>query len=133
MIFPLSRRRFLSLAAGVAGVGRFRAFARDARAARTYSVVLLGDTHFDSVDTGHYHADYLFSTSEKRYRAHLREHVRNAEMWRAHMPALLKASAEPRSRVRRLRRARNGRTAADRVRPAAHRASPRVDDLRRRQ
>lgn len=93
MIFPLSRRRFLSLAAGVAGVGCFRAWARDARVARTYSVVLLGDTHFDSVDTGHYHADYLFSTSEKRYRAHLREHVRNAEMWRARMPALLKASA----------------------------------------
>ena len=59
----------------------------------TYSVALLGDTHFDSTDTKKYHAEYLSDTSKARYELHLREHVRNADMWADRMPRLLKASA----------------------------------------
>lgn len=58
-----------------------------------YSVPVLGDIHFDSTDTGFYHAHYTHSTTEKRYRNHLKEHVRNAEMWKARMPSLVRASA----------------------------------------
>ena len=52
----------------------------------------MGDTHFDSTDTKHYHSDYTHSTTEKRYKEHLAEHVRNAEMWKERMPALIRAS-----------------------------------------
>ena len=89
-----SRRSFLGLMAGAAGTGwlsgcRSLNLAKDAR---TYSVALLGDTHFDSTDTKKYHAEYLTDTSKARYELHLKEHVRNADMWADRMPRLLKAS-----------------------------------------
>ena len=62
-------------------------------AERSYSVALLGDTHFDSTDRKFYHANYTHSTTVKRYKLHLKEHVRNAEMWAKRMPSLIKASA----------------------------------------
>lgn len=89
-----SRRSFLGLMAGTAGAGwlsgcRSLNLAKDAS---TYSVALLGDTHFDSTDTKKYHAEYLTDTSMARYELHLKEHVRNADMWADRMPRLLKAS-----------------------------------------
>ncbi len=89
-----SRRSFLGLMAGTAGAGwlsgcRSLNLAKDAS---TYSVALLGDTHFDSTDTKKYHAEYLTDTSKARYELHLKEHVRNADMWADRMPRLLKAS-----------------------------------------
>ena len=89
---PISRRRFIRLAASTVGAS---CMPRPGVAAsgESYSVALLGDTHFDSCDTKYYHSNYLFSTSKKRYEMHLREHVRNAKMWRERMPSLLCASA----------------------------------------
>lgn len=90
-----SRRDFLGVMAGAAGVGclsgcRVLGLANDPG---TYSVALLGDTHFDSTDTKKYHADYKKDTSKARYELHLKEHARNAEMWADRMPRLLEASA----------------------------------------
>ncbi len=83
----------MSFASGAVGYGFLGGCASLCIGGDSYSVTLLGDTHFDSTDTKFYHSDYLFSTSKARYEAHLKEHVRNAEMWRERMPALLKASA----------------------------------------
>ena len=70
--------------AGIAGAAAARG--------RSYSVPVLGDIHFDSPDRNRYHADYTHSTTTKRYKAHLKEHVRNAEMWKERMPGLVRAS-----------------------------------------
>ena len=86
----ISRRGFLGIAGGwLAGCASLN----PEKDGDTYSVALLGDTHFDSTDTKKYHAEYLTDTSKARYELHLREHVRNAEMWADCMPRLLKASA----------------------------------------
>lgn len=90
----LPRRSFLALAAGAVAAGVPGCAKRAASGGgAAYSVALLGDTHFDSTDSGFYHANYLGSTTKERYERHLAEHVRNAEMWRERMPALLRASA----------------------------------------
>ena len=91
----LSRLSFLKLALG-AGAGSLMpgCMAKPKDGGSTYSVALLGDTHFDSMDNKFYHAKYLSSTTEQRYKAHLKEHVRNAKMWTERMPSLLRASAK---------------------------------------
>lgn len=80
--------------AGAAGAGWLSGCRRlnPAKDGGTYSVALLGDTHFDSTDTKKYHAEYLTDTSKARYELHLKEHVRNAAMWADRMPRLVKAS-----------------------------------------
>ena len=89
-----SRRGFLGLVAGAAGAGWLSGCRslNPVKDAGAYSVALLGDTHFDSTDTKKYHAEYLTDTSKARYELHLKEHVRNADMWADRMPRLLKAS-----------------------------------------
>ena len=92
-----TRRTFikdLSSAAvfGAAGIV-FPGVAASLKDPKTYSVSLLGDTHFDSVDPRFYHKDYTRSTSPSRFKAHCAEHVRNAEMWASRMPSLIRASA----------------------------------------
>ena len=89
-----SRRSFLGIMAGTAGAGWLSGcrILNPVKDAGTYSVALLGDTHFDSTDTKKYHAEYLTDTSKARYELHLKEHVRNADMWTDRMPRLLKAS-----------------------------------------
>ena len=89
-----SRRSFLGIMAGAAGVGWLSGCRslNPANDSGSYSVALLGDTHFDSTDTKKYHAEYLTDTSKARYELHLKEHVRNADMWADRMPRLLKAS-----------------------------------------
>lgn len=62
-----------------------------------YSVSVLGDIHFDSPDKKLYHSLYTRSTTRKRYLAHLAEHERNAEMWAARMPRLVRASGAVRT------------------------------------
>jgi hypothetical protein len=89
-----SRRQFIkSVSAAAFSGAMFPALAALRGDSRTYSVSLLGDTHFDSVDTRFYHKDYTRSTSPSRFKAHCAEHVRNAEMWASRMPSLLRASA----------------------------------------
>lgn len=78
----VSRRGFLLLLAGTA----LNSLPGAPGARGTYSVALLGDTHFDSTDPGFYHRG-------PRAKHHLAEHQRNAAMWRERMPRLLKASS----------------------------------------
>lgn len=88
----MRRREFLlgGVAAGLlSGYRADRLLAGDGRG---YSVALIGDTHFDSTDPLHYHRAYLSDTTEKRFKIHKAEHVRNAEMWRERMPQLLAAA-----------------------------------------
>ena len=53
----------------------------------SYSVAVLGDTHFDAADTGVYH-----SKNTESQQRHLREFKRNGEMWGERMPSLIAAS-----------------------------------------
>ena len=89
----ISRREFLSDAAAFAAMPPFVAYAKPVAKGRSYSVPVLGDIHFDSPDPKFYHAAYTHSTSKKRYKAHLAEHVRNSEMWKERLPRLVRASA----------------------------------------
>ena len=89
-----SRRQFIKSVSAAAFSGAMvPALAALRGDSRTYSVSLLGDTHFDSVDTRFYHKDYTRRTSPSRFKAHCAEHVRNSEMWASRMPSLLRASA----------------------------------------
>ncbi|MBQ7188861.1 MAG: metallophosphoesterase [Kiritimatiellae bacterium] len=88
-----SRREFLGLTSYALGTGLLPGCLHAAKDGNSYSVALLGDTHYDSPDPKFYHADYTHSTSKGRYEAHLKEHLRNAEMWKERMPALIHASA----------------------------------------
>lgn len=86
----VTRREFLL---GGAAFGILTGCSAPVKRGAAYSVAVLGDIHFDSPDTKFYHSDYTHSTTKKRYEGHLAEHVRNAEMWTARMPALVRASA----------------------------------------
>ncbi|MBP5511126.1 MAG: metallophosphoesterase [Kiritimatiellae bacterium] len=86
----MTRRDFLL---GGTMFGLTTGCAVSAKRGLAYSVAVLGDIHFDSPDKKFYHADYTHSTTVKRYKAHCAEHVRNAEMWTARMPSLVRASA----------------------------------------
>ena len=86
-----SRRCFIGCGAAAA-VGWLAGCTRPPDRRLSYSVPILGDIHFDSTDTKHYHSDYTHSTTEKRYKEHLAEHVRNARNWKDRMPALIRAS-----------------------------------------
>ena len=91
-----TRRDFLFGGAAAAGAfcWRMPVLAGRGKAGRSYSVPVLGDIHFDSTDPKFYHAAYTHSTSKNRYRSHLAEHVRNAEMWKDRMPRLVRSSAK---------------------------------------
>ena len=57
-----------------------------------YSVVILGDTHYDAADPAKYHAGYTLK-NPTREANHRKEFVRNGEMWAARCPALVKRAA----------------------------------------
>ena len=57
-----------------------------------YSVVILGDTHFDVMDPEVYHAGYHLANTE-RENNHRKEFKRNGEMWERRCPALVKRAA----------------------------------------
>lgn len=88
-----TRRSFFAFAGGAAAGGFLGCLSMPPVKDGTYSVALLGDTHFDSTDPKFYHRDYTSSTSVARWKRHLAEHVRNADMWAERMPRLLAASA----------------------------------------
>ena len=90
----MDRRSFFKYSAGaVVGaslLGRTtQAFARDES---SYSVVILGDTHYDAPDPEKYHAGYTDPNPEREAN-HRKEFVRNADMWEARCPALVKRAA----------------------------------------
>ena len=92
----ISRRELVKgglAALGFSALPKFAALAELTSKGRSYSVPVLGDIHFDSPDPKFYHAGYTHSTSAKRYKAHLAEHVRNSEMWKDRLPRLVGASS----------------------------------------
>jgi len=58
----------------------------------SYSVVILGDTHYDAADPGKYHAGYALE-NKTRENNHRKEFVRNGNMWAGRCPELVKRAA----------------------------------------
>ena len=58
----------------------------------SYSVVILGDTHYDASDPEKYHAGYALD-NKKREENHRKEFVRNGNMWAGRCPELVKRAA----------------------------------------
>ena len=90
----MDRRSFFKYSAGaVVGaslLGRTTdLFARDLG---SYSVVILGDTHYDAADPEKYHAGYALA-NKTRENNHRKEFTRNGEMWGKRCPALVKRAS----------------------------------------
>lgn len=92
----MDRRTFIRYsAAGLAGLlveGRAINVDAGARKGR-YSIVMLGDTHFDTEPASIYHSDYN-ETVEWLNRVQRAEFARNGEMWRERCPRLLSRASE---------------------------------------
>lgn len=93
----MDRRDFFKYTAGAVVAasmpGRaFEAFAKDAGEGDKYSVVILGDTHYDAADPEVYHAGYT-DPNPKREANHRKEFVRNGDMWAERCPSLVKRAA----------------------------------------
>lgn len=95
----MDRREFISMsAASLAGLALLGipgvAFAKDAsKGPRKYSVVILGDTHFDTEPDTVYHSNYN-EPVEWLNRVQRAEFARNGEMWRERCPRLLQRCAD---------------------------------------
>jgi len=76
---------------GLAGLA-LSDFSVEAKSASRYSVVILGDTHFDTEPASVYHSCYNEPT-EWLNRVQREEFARNGEMWRERCPRLLKRAA----------------------------------------
>ena len=97
----MDRRKFLELsAAGLFLTGlspeilAMQSASRRGRRGKdeSYSVVMLGDTHYDTAPESVYHEGYTIANAE-REAAHRKEFVRDAEMWEKYSPRLLKRAA----------------------------------------
>jgi len=93
----MNRRDFITLSAtGIVGLG-LSSFPLSALAKgkgdKEYSVILLGDTHFDVDPSSVYHADYL-KDAGKVSKARVAEFARNGEMWKDRCPRLLKRASQ---------------------------------------
>lgn len=93
----MKRREFIGLsAAGVLGLcledKLTVADACSKRGSGDYSVVILGDTHFDTEPASVYHSNYNEKV-EWLNRVQRAEFARNGEMWRERCPKLLKRAA----------------------------------------
>ena len=95
----MDRRDFFKYSAGAALSTTLLGRAADAMA-RTegetvedkYSVVILGDTHYDVMDPEVYHAGYT-DPDPTREANHRKEFVRNGEMWAERCPAIVYRAA----------------------------------------
>ncbi len=94
----MDRREFISVsAASLAGLALFgipdSSFAKaSSRNPRKYSIVILGDTHFDTEPASVYHSFYN-EPVEWLNRVQRAEFARNGEMWRDRCPRLLRRCA----------------------------------------
>lgn len=79
----------LGLAPGIEAVERLRSGRKNANG---YSVVILGDTHYDTAPDTVYHEGYS-DPNPTRDANHRKEFVRNAEMWADRSPGLVKRAA----------------------------------------
>ena len=85
----LTRRDFLAGAVAMAAAGGDCATVRGGRG--SYSVAILGDTHYDAAPESIYHSHY--DESNKWAKVQHEEFRRNGEMWQTRCPQLLAASA----------------------------------------
>lgn len=93
----MNRRDFLTLSAtGIIGLGAssfplslFAGGKRD----KSYSLIILGDTHFDADPPSIYHSLYN-EPNEGRNKAHRSEFTRNGEMWKDRCPRLLRRASQ---------------------------------------
>ena len=90
----MDRRSFFKYSAGAVVGASLLGRATEAFAADRgkYSVVILGDTHYDAPDPDKYHADYT-DPNPTRDANHRKEFVRNADMWDVRCPALVNRAA----------------------------------------
>ena len=92
----MDRRDFFKYSAGAALSLSMLGRAADVFAKNSpedkYSVVILGDTHYDVKDPEVYHAGYTDPNPEREAN-HRKEFVRNGEMWTERCPALVKRAA----------------------------------------
>lgn len=99
----MDRRNFLRLSAfGLIGLGisptadAVEALrgkkGKKAKKDGSYSVVILGDTHYDTAPDTYYHTGYS-DPNPKREANHRKEFARNAEMWSDRCPRLVKRAA----------------------------------------
>ena len=93
----MDRRDFLNISlfslAGLAFAGPESLAARHSRISdRNYSVLMLGDTHYDTLPASVYHSNYNEST-EWLNRVQRAEFARNGEMWRERCPSLVRRAA----------------------------------------
>ena len=95
----MDRRDFIRMsAAGLVGIGlapEIEAVSRIRGAKRSkngYSIVILGDTHYDTAPDSVYHEGYS-DPNPTRDANHRKEFVRNAEMWADKSPRLVKRAA----------------------------------------
>jgi len=90
----MERRTFLKISAtSLAGLAfGCQSLSSGSGADKEYSIVLLGDTHFDTEPASVYHADYD-EPVEWLNRVQRAEFARNGEMWRERCPLLLKRAA----------------------------------------
>ena len=91
----IDRRTFLRTGAsalGAAAVGGCRSLSGNDG---TYSVSILGDTHFDAAPSSVYHAKWV-PRHRNDWRDRQNEFARNAEIWSGRMPRLVAAAAKTR-------------------------------------
>ena len=89
----MDRRDFLKFSAtGLAGLCLVPQIAEAAAKGGRYSIVILGDTHFDTEPASVYHSDYN-EPVEWLNRVQRGEFARNGEMWRERCPRLLQRAA----------------------------------------
>ena len=92
----MDRREFFKYSAGAAlslsMLGRAADVFAKSSPEDKYSVVILGDTHYDVKDPEVYHAGYHLANTE-RENNHRKEFKRNGEMWEQRCPALVKRAA----------------------------------------
>ena len=92
----MDRRHFFKVsAAGIAGLslsGGFSPLLARKSADGRYSIVILGDTHYDVADPEKYHAGYT-DPNPKREALHRKEFTRNGNMWAGRCRQLVKRAA----------------------------------------
>lgn len=93
----MDRREFIALSGtGLLGLvlsGKYmQAAAKSLKGPKKYSIVILGDTHFDTEPASVYHSHYNEKV-EWLNRVQRAEFKRNGEMWRERCPRLLKRAA----------------------------------------
>ena len=91
----MDRRDFLKYSTGALLSVPFLpagAWAAEAQARTPYSVVILGDTHYDAPDPEKYHHGYT-DPNPKREANHRKEFVRNGKMWSGRCQELVKRAA----------------------------------------